>query len=467
MLPAAHAANSNDHQGLLPSVSEGSGNIVDKAEKSADRTDSPLTISQYDQLIQSTENALAELRKSPGASFINIKQTEQSRADQARARNALLPIQTLPNELLLKIWSHVAYELALKGSNGVWILAQVSKVWADIILSSSDLWCNINSQFSQRRTRWALQKSSERPIHVFLGTERGVEECFDTVLPQCHRWRELRLALGLPEITMTLRVISLPILEHLELRARLGGAAPVEPPNLLASPSLRTLMLYSVPLDWISPSVPAGVRSLGICNIRDGPTFSQLLTLLSSVPMLEELRLEGVYLTSESNPPAEQQKTPEMPYLQKIRIVNLARETTNRLLSSIRANQVRSLVATPLDLPTLPDHTRNIRKLMAKIASSAQEIFLDIGGSEFALAVVSSYEPSEPFRLPPATGRAGFVLGFRTNSDYARDIQNFVSFVAYTPTPISLSLNSRQPWINVAIESLDWDQLPSLRQLEI
>ncbi|KAG8934615.1 hypothetical protein FRC00_011959 [Tulasnella sp. 408] len=265
---------------------------------------------------------------------------------------------------------------------------------------------------------------------------------------------------------MTLRVISMPILEHLELKARPGPAVHVEPPNLHGSPSLRTLVLHSVPLDWPSPSVPGGVRSLGICNIKNGPTFSQLLALLSSTPMLEELRLEGVYLTSESSPPVEQQRTLDLPYLQTIRMVNLARETTNRLLSSIRAGQVRSLVATPLDLSTLPDYTRHIQKLVAQIASSAQEIFLDIGGSEFALAVISSYKASEPFGIPPITGRAGFVLGFRTNH-YDRDIQNFVSFVAYTPIPISLSLNSRQPWTNIAIERLDWDQLPSLRQLEI
>ncbi|KIO31934.1 hypothetical protein M407DRAFT_19192 [Tulasnella calospora MUT 4182] len=456
MLPAVSVVNSDDQHGLLPSVSEGGENM----------TSSPLTISQYDQLILTTENALAELHKSAGASSSDINQMEQLRVDQARARNALLPIQTLPHELLLKIWKHMAYESALKGTDGVWVLAQVSKAWADVILGSSDLWCDINNRFSQRRTRWALQRSLERPIHVFLGTESGVEKCFDAVLPHCHRWRELRLAVGLPEITMTLRVISLPILEHLELRVRPGPVVHVEPPNLLASPSLRTLMLHSVPLDWPSPSVPAGLRSLGICNIRAGPTFSQLLAILSSTPILEELRLEVVPLTLESGPPVEQQKPADMPYLQRIRIVNLTRGITTRLLLSIRANQCRSLVATPLDLSTLPDSARNLRKLLAQIASSPQEIFLDIGGSTFAFAVVSTYKPSEPFTIPPITDRSGFVLGFRTD-DPVREIQNFVSFVAYTPTPISLLLNPRQPWINAAIEELDWDQLPSLRQLEI
>ncbi|KAG9044562.1 hypothetical protein FS837_007946 [Tulasnella sp. UAMH 9824] len=456
MLPAASVTNSDDRQGLPPLVLEGSENM----------TNAPSTISQYDQLIRATENTLAQLRRSAETSLKDLQKMEQLRADQSRARNALLPIQTLPNELLLKIWSHVTYGCARTGTDGVWVLAQVSKAWTDVILGSSELWCNINSRFSQRRIRWALQRSSARPIHVFLGTEHGVEERFDTVLPHCHRWRELRLAVGLPEMTMTLRVISLPILEHLELRARLGGAAPVEPPNLLASPSLRTLMLYSVPLDWISPSVPAGVRSLGICNVRDGPTFSQLLKLLSSTPMLEELRLEGVYLMSDSRPPIDKKTTLEMPHLQRIRVVNLTREATSSLLSSIRTNECRSLVATPLDMSTLPDYTRNLRKLLAPMASSTQEIFLDIGGSEFAFAVISSDRPSQPFVLPPVTDRGGFALGFRDNN-CVRETQYLISLIEYTPTPISLSLNSRLPGINAAIESLDWDQLPSLRQLEI
>lgn len=346
-------------------------------------------------------------------------------------------------------------------------MARVSKAWADIILSSSEPWCDINGEFSQRRTQLALQKSMERPLNVSLGSGEDVAERFDLVLPHCHRWRELRLAVGLPEITITLRVMSMPMLEHLELRARPDvEGAQAELPNMQASPMLRTLSLDRVLANWPSPSIPMGLRSLAIRNVISGPTISQLLALLSSTPQLEDLQLERVGIRSTSVPPIGEQKPLNMPYLQRVRILHMPRRVVTALLSLIRTNQCHHVFATPLDLSTLPHHARGLTNLLSKISSSTRRIFVEIGNSYNALAIVSSIEAKERSSVLSATGGSGFVLEFRSSGDY-QDIQNIVSFLAYTPIPISLSIRSREYRLDCAVVELDWDQLPSLQQLEI
>ncbi|KAG8979978.1 hypothetical protein FRC05_007421 [Tulasnella sp. 425] len=454
---------SNDIRNGCPQASLGGFQIED----SAPTIKSSLAISHYDHVIRTTNITLAQLRSAARPNLSDIRQAEQLRADQACARNAFLPIYSLPDELLTTIWKYVTYDSYLRGIDGAWVLAQVSKAWANIILSSSEPWCDINSEFSQQRTQLALQKSTERPLNVSLGSGEDVAERFNLVLPHCHRWRELRLAVGLPEITITLRVISMPMLKHLELRARPDvEGTQAELPNMQASPMLRTLSLDRVSANWPSPSIPVGLRSLVIRNIRRAPTISQLLALLSSTPQLEDLQLERIDIRSTGGPPIGEQKPLNMPCLQRVRISHMARQVVTALLSLIRTNQCHHVFATPIELSTLPHHARRLTNLLSKISSSTRRIFVEIDNSSNALAVVSSIEAKERSSVLSATGGSGFVLEFRSSGNY-QDIQNIVSFLAYTPIPISLSIRSREYWLDCAVAEMDWDQLPSLQQLEI
>ncbi|KAG8971498.1 hypothetical protein FRB90_010485, partial [Tulasnella sp. 427] len=284
---------------------------------------------QYDEAIRLIEHSLSKLQETPHACVLDIRRMQQFRLELVRTRNALLPVHSLPQELLLAIWECFVYESNLKCQDGVWILAQVSKAWADVVRTSSGMWCDIGGDFSQRRIEQALWKSSERLLCLSLvNPNDDLSEKFNMLLPQAHRWLELQLAASLPEIVMTMRVMDFPALELLEMWPNWEYPLTAEPPNLLAFPKLRTLILHGIPLDWAEPLLPVGLQSLSIVNFPDGvtgPTFSQLLSLLSSVPLLQEFHLERLDLQSRALPPIGSQKPINMPNLCNIRVSHMMR----------------------------------------------------------------------------------------------------------------------------------------------
>lgn len=431
------------------------------SENSPTRATSPQTMAQYDENIRTSVDVISQL-----ASV--VRQAEQFQARQARARNALLPIHTLPRELLSQIWTYVTYNSATIGEDAVWVLVQVSSLWGDIIFISSEMWCDISSTFSKKRTEWALKKSAGRPLHVFLGMGGGVAETFNMVLPQCHRWRELRLAAGLPEITLSLRVVSLPMLESLQIHPWHGVGNIIEPPNLLASPDLRSLLLDYIPLDWSSPSsVPEGLRSLTVRYTRSGPTFSQLLALLSSIPLLEELVLDALGSPPGGQPASSEadQKPIRMAHLRKLKISRLEGTLISALLSSLQANNCRTLIVVPFNLPSSENSTKSLRALLAPIVSPTEELFLTIIGSEHAILSTWEVNPaiaSSATRMQPS----GFTIGFHVGPNF-ENLHAVVLFLAYTPIPISLTIRRYNQSTQAAFTKLDWHQLPSLHQLTI
>lgn len=423
----------------------------------------PLTMAQYEQNIRTSGDVISQLTSV-------VRQAEQFQARQARARNGLLPIHTLPREMLSQIWTYVTYNSVTIGKDAVWILVQVSKIWADIIFISSEMWCDISSAFSKKRTEWALKKSAGRPLHIFLGMEYGVAEIFNMVLPLCHRWRELRLAAGLPEITISLRAVSLPMLESLQIQPRPGTGNIVEPPNLLASPGLRSLILDYIPLDWPSPSsVPGGLRSLTIRYTRNGPTFSQLFALLSSTPLLEQLALDGLGPPPGGQPASSEadQKPLVMPHLRKLRISRLEQTLTPTILSCIKAENCRTLIVVPFNLPSSQNATKGLRALLDPIASSSEELFLtiiNISGSGYA--ILSTFEANQTAASSARMQPTGFSVGFHLGPN-CENLQAVVSFLSYTPIPISLTIRCYEQSTTAAFAAIDWDQLPSLRRLII
>ncbi|KAG8986124.1 hypothetical protein FRB90_004204 [Tulasnella sp. 427] len=155
-----------------------------------------------------------------------------------------------------------------------------------------------------------------------------------------------------------------------------------------------------------------------------------------------------------------------MPNLCNIRVSHMMRGAINLLLSSIQAPQCRRVVASPLDLTTLPRYQRHLNTLLTKIATFTEEIHVEIGGSNVRHALLSSWEPPSLDSVPFLNGQPGFFFVFQADN-LAQDFKNLISFIAYTQTPISLSIESRSHHVKVAIEQIDWDQLPSLRQLKI
>ncbi|KAG8981720.1 hypothetical protein FRB90_007059, partial [Tulasnella sp. 427] len=433
----------------------------------ADPLDFSFTVDQHDEAIRLVEYTLSELLKATGACVLDVQRVQEFRLQLVQHRNALLPIHKLPQELLLVIWGQVTYDAASEFHDGTWTLAQVSKAWADVIVTSPGMWCDISSEFSQSRIEKALQKSSERLLYLSLiTTDNNLSEKFDMLLPHAPRWKELQLDTWLPEIILTMRVMDFPALEVLEMWPHWDNPSLAEPPNLLTFPKLHTLILHAVPLDWAEPLLPVGIRSLSIIDFEHGPTFSQILALLSSVPFLEELELEEIVFGFQTLPAPESQKPITMPRLRNVRLVQMARAALNTLLVSIQLPQCTRLVASPLDLTTLPRYQRHLHARLTSIAPYTPEIHLNIEETDVGIATLSSHKPSHRHLTPPLNGPPGFFFGFRTQ-DPSRDIQNAINFIAYTQTPVSMSIDAVSAAINAAVEQIDWDQLPSLQRLDI
>ncbi|KAG8980820.1 hypothetical protein FRB90_007459 [Tulasnella sp. 427] len=306
-----------------------------------------------------------------------------------------------------------------------------------------------------------------------LGTERNVMETFNILLPESQRWRELWLVFGLPEISQTLKVISLPMLETLEmvLNYGVGDPASLERPNLQTCPSLRFFSIISVPLDWSSSlPVPGGLRHLAIEMVKHGPTPSQMLALLSSTVQLEALLMNYV-----GPPPghdwgsAEEQKPVIMPYLRKIRLIRMDPIFVKQLISHIHAESC-SVIALQCIAPSSYRDIKLLQSKLARIAASLERIFVIIDDHESqGIVHISSFDTTDQTRLFAAsqsTETPGFSLTFLTGPHSIR-IEAAMDFLAYTQIPISMTLQCSLRANRWALRNIDWDRLPSLCELTI
>lgn len=402
-----------------------------------------------------------------------VRQIQKLQASHACSRNARLSINALPREILSIVWTDVIYNSAIIGKDAVWILARVSKLWADIVLISSEMWCDIGGAFSPKRVVWALKKSAGRRLHIFLeGPEWNVVNTFYIVFGERHRWAELRISAALPRLWPVLRPVSLPSLESVQFQMGYQTWSVIEPPNLLGSPGLRSLVLDTTPLNWLAPSgIPKGIRSLTIRVIRYGPTFSQLFALLSEIPLLEELQLERLGVPGGGHgPPTSsmaEQKLLELPYLRKLVLSRVDGKLPSLLLSSIRAENCHSLAAVPVDLVSSRNSTRSLRAILAPMASFTKKLFFNISSNgKSRYAVLSTSNEYDAFAPRAGMKTIGFTIGFPLGPGFKK-LPEAVSFIAYTTTPISMSIQCFHHSDQTAINELDWDQLPSLDDLTI
>ncbi|KAG8934614.1 hypothetical protein FRC00_011958 [Tulasnella sp. 408] len=333
------------------------------------------------------------------------------------------------------------------------------------------MWCDISSAFSPKRVRWAINKSAGRRLHIFLeGPQWNAVHAFYIVLGECHRWAELRISAGLSRLLRELRLVSLPLLESAQFQMGYRTWSVIEPPNLLGSPGLRSLVLDTTPLNWLAPSViPKGIRSLSIRVIQNGPTFSQLFALLSEIPLLEELQLERLGPPRDNQPASSnaEQRPLELLYLRKLVLIRVEGTLPSLLLSSIRAENCHSLVAVPVDPVSSRNLTRSLRAILAPMASFTEKLFLNISSNDRSrYAVLSTLNEHHAFAPRAGMKTTGFTIGFPLGPGFKK-LQEAVSFIAYTTTPISMSIHCFNQPDQTAINELDWDQLPSLDELAI
>jgi hypothetical protein len=237
--------------------------------------------------------------------------------------NALVPISTLPPELLARIF-HVQVLVEPPWSFGVhllgWIrVTHVCRRWRYVALDDSTLWARISG--IPRSTKWLSQilvRAHNTPLCIDLGYIQK-REILTRLPPLISHTRELRLRS--PSLLRTKGVqdicgLEAPELEHFEL-----GISVTSPVTFLHldekplfkgwTPKLRTLSLTQVLIPWSLLPHPHGrltelrimlYSKIPIPDPSSPVDLNQLVELLINSPELEVVILELCLPTILSRP---------------------------------------------------------------------------------------------------------------------------------------------------------------------
>ncbi|KAG8931213.1 hypothetical protein FRC00_000845 [Tulasnella sp. 408] len=231
-------------------------------------------------------------------------------AKHVRHRNALLPIATLPVEILQMIFNIVLFSpRGRRKDRFVWRLTTlrgVSWSWRDLIGRTPSFWAHLSSEDHTDFISEALERSSQTPIHLkHIGKFRdGPDVLFlDKVLPHVHRWEFV--AIHQPNLNVAGKYfsISAPNIKTLLLSSLGNGTYEAGAVGSLFGADLANLEVLRVDfcgLDW------RGVccTRLRILDIERELScdMGAILHILASNPRLEILRLHDITFHRDSQP---------------------------------------------------------------------------------------------------------------------------------------------------------------------
>ncbi|TFK60347.1 hypothetical protein BDN72DRAFT_850586 [Pluteus cervinus] len=242
------------------------------------------------------------------------------------ARNAYLPISSLPNEVLSNIFL-ICRRKPYSDRPDIRVLLTLTWVchhWRDVALSDSSLWTYIGGE----NFLWAaecLSRSKEAPLEVIFDGP-CTSDVRTLLLFQLHRFKRLEVDYGSDQnVPGAIDAFSnalkhpAPMLESLSLHH-------ISISTILSSgvsPSLHTLSLYGGFITWAPNILPlSGLKNLSIQSPElqiFAISFVQLLP--SSLPRLETLRLDGIFCSSPASTSSHHlSKRVYFPNLRKVRI---------------------------------------------------------------------------------------------------------------------------------------------------
>ncbi|KAG8947662.1 hypothetical protein FRC04_010596 [Tulasnella sp. 424] len=220
-----------------------------------------------------------------------------------RQRNALLPIQKLPDELLHLIFHLLLFTATdLRRNFYVWrisTLRAVSWSWRDLIDCTPRFWAHISSKDHTDFVSDALKKSLNLPLHMkYTGSVMHEPELafLDKVFAHRHRWESVAIHEPQGELVQTFFHFPAPTLKKLLLSTDTGYASGGGALDELFGGELKNLeVLRAVRwknIKW-SDAYFTGLRVLEIEDyymLDMGPIFN----ILAGNPCLEVLRLHFI-----------------------------------------------------------------------------------------------------------------------------------------------------------------------------
>ncbi|KAG9024144.1 hypothetical protein FRB95_012044 [Tulasnella sp. JGI-2019a] len=267
------------------------------------------------------------------------------------------PFKKLPLELLVLIFQLGSID---NPATFPTLVAQVSKCWREMAMSSRFLWTYINWSGANpevKATCWLERSASiesprdSSPIHISLAVEEGFEPdvaqmryVMNFLKPEIWRWESFRIHVDREplEVALELCDTAAPLLRHLSIGC--SDSEGVEDQFVLfddRTPCLQSLHLLKVPMVWTGPLLTK-LTELHLADLEDGfgPSIEELISILEASPRLKKLVLDNAGVSIRS-PPDFYPKVVQMPHLEQIQMTRLDRDVYTwftRYMQAIRAH---------------------------------------------------------------------------------------------------------------------------------
>ncbi|KAG8949910.1 hypothetical protein FRC04_008213 [Tulasnella sp. 424] len=360
----------------------------------------PLSVTGAQDTIKALEPTRATLETSMKARIIQAR----------KRRNAFLPINRLPVEVVVEIFHIVLYSDALCPPTTTTHLARLKRlasvfsVWRSLVSGTPSLWAVLESTCPPAFLPTVIRKAKGSLLNIRclwtdprlvtrnkpIPHEKNVTAFLHAVLPLAQRWGTLYLNIPLsfdPPLEQVLET-HMPNLRRASVRC-IGYGPLVTNPFGGAAPQLKELSVHQVPINWASVELKGlSVLVLMFCPV---PSISHLFAILERSPGLEVLELNLVDPDITDAPSTIPSIV--LPHLKDLSLRNINRQATSLLLQSIHTSRFETILIAPdpcderTPFPDINSSLEHLLPAMKCAFNEAKTVDLTILGSEVNLTV--------------------------------------------------------------------------------
>ncbi|TFK65164.1 hypothetical protein BDN72DRAFT_845873 [Pluteus cervinus] len=273
-----------------------------------------------------------------------ILSIEQHLRDLRALRNSLLPISTLPHEVLCQIFQIASKTSAITIHRLTW----VCYYWREVALGSPSLWVDIDPSLGTTWFQVHLERSKEANLSVTFYDSRKYPHMTDQLVAQFKRVSNMTLRNSRKDNSGdSILTTPAPALQSLEIQHA------VIPPTLFSgiAPLLKRVDL-SRSTGFLFSAIPfSSITNLRLASIDPRISVSDCLTNIHSFPNLQNLWLDSVLLASD---PIDQDQSVQfnMPQLRLIALRGVRLATSVDFFSRISVHdELKTQVTIPSYYP--------------------------------------------------------------------------------------------------------------------
>ncbi|KAG8949904.1 hypothetical protein FRC04_008207 [Tulasnella sp. 424] len=362
----------------------------------------PLSLTEAQDAIEALKSTLATLEASMKARIVQAK----------KRRNAFLPINRLPVEVVVEIFHTVLDSDLLCPPTfpthlaRLKTLASVFSGWRSLVSGTPSLWAVLEStcpppflptvirrakgSLLNIRCLWRETSFDPRGRESTMPHQRDVTAFLHAVIPLAPKWTTLHLDIPAFIDPRICRIVEthLPSLRRAWVRCS-DRTRLVANPFGGATSQLKELRVDMVSIDWASVELK-GLSALVLTSCR-APSISHLFRILEHSPGLEVLELTMADPDITDAPST----TPSiaLPHLKDLALQDISHQATSFLLRSIQTPRFRTFLIAPqrynqqTPLPDINSSLEHLLPAMQYALAEAETVYLTIQGGEVSILV--------------------------------------------------------------------------------